>query len=134
MRDTDVAGRVLAQLRAQGVGILLDDFGTGYSSLGYLYSLPIDTLKIDRSFVAAMDVNRQNSEVLQAIADLARALGIDIIAEGVETEQQFTALLALRCRLGQGFFLAHPTAPETVTTWLAQRGSQPGVHLPPTKD
>ncbi len=132
MRDTDAASRLLSQLRAQGVGILLDDFGTGYSSLGYLYSLPIDTLKIDRSFVAAVDTSRQNSEVLQAIEALARAFGIDLIAEGVETEQQFTALLALRCRLGQGFYLAHPAPPETVTAWLAQPGSQGSVRLPPT--
>ena len=132
MRDTDAAGRLLAQLRAQGVGILLDDFGTGYSSLGYLYSLPIDTLKIDRSFVAAVDTNRQNSEVLQAIEALARALGIDLIAEGVETEQQFTALLALRCRLGQGFYLAHPAPAEAVTGWLTQAGEQAVLRLPPT--
>jgi diguanylate cyclase (GGDEF)-like protein/PAS domain S-box-containing protein len=132
MRDADTASQVLRQLRAQGVRVLLDDFGTGYSSLGYLYRLPIDSLKIDRSFVAAVDTSRQNSDVLQAIEGLARALGIDLIAEGVETEQQFTALLALRCRLGQGFYLAHPTPAETVTAWLTQRSSSSGARLPPT--
>lgn len=132
MRDTDAASRLLAELRAQGVGILLDDFGTGYSSLRYLYSLPIDTLKIDRSFVAAVDTSRQNSEVLQAIEALARALGIDLIAEGVETEQQFTALLALRCRLGQGFYLAHPAPADRVSAWLGRSGSQSVLRLPLT--
>jgi diguanylate cyclase (GGDEF)-like protein/PAS domain S-box-containing protein len=132
MQDMEWASRVLAQLRALGIGILLDDFGTGYSSLGHLYRLPIDTLKIDRSFVAALDLSRQTSEVFQAIAALARALGIDLIAEGVETEQQFTALLALRCRLGQGFYLAYPTPAETVAAWITGRDSHPVVRLPPT--
>lgn len=129
MSDTEAASQVLAQLRAKGIGIMLDDFGTGYSSLGYLYRLPIDTLKIDRSFVSAVDLSRQNGEIIEAIAALARALGIDLIAEGVETEAQFTALQALRCRHAQGFYLSEPEPAEAVTAWLSAQLAGRGLRV-----
>jgi diguanylate cyclase (GGDEF)-like protein/PAS domain S-box-containing protein len=129
MSDADAASEVLTQLRAKGIGIMLDDFGTGYSSLGNLYRLPIDTLKIDRSFVAAVDLNRQNAEIIEAIAALARALSIDLIAEGVETEAQLTALQALRCRHGQGFYLSAPVSAESVAAWLMARAPHGDLRL-----
>lgn len=101
--------RVLQQLRQAGVRIHLDDFGTGYSSLSLLGELPVDGIKIDRSFTAALGLDRNRSAVIQAITQLCHELGLSVIAEGVETEQQRQALLELRCQFGQGFLFGRPT-------------------------
>jgi EAL domain-containing protein (putative c-di-GMP-specific phosphodiesterase class I) len=110
---------MLERLRAIGVGAALDDFGTGYSSLSYLHSLPLRMLKIDRAFVHALgeDEHTTATTVVAAILALARALGIQVIAEGIETPAQRQALLEMGCELGQGYLLGRP-AP--IGQWLAR--------------
>ena len=100
--------RVLQQLRQAGVRIHLDDFGTGYSSLSLLGELPVDGIKIDRSFTAALGRDRNRSAVIQAITHLCQELGLSVIAEGVENEQQRQLLLGLRCEFGQGYLFGRP--------------------------
>ena len=99
---------MLAKLRALGVRISLDDFGTGYSSLSYLQSLPLDTLKIDRSFVAGIGTDEDKGEIIKLIVGLALTLGLEIVAEGTETAAQVEYLRALGCQFGQGYFFAKP--------------------------
>ncbi|MES2310946.1 MAG: EAL domain-containing protein [Pseudomonadota bacterium] len=101
----------LDRLRMIGVGAALDDFGTGYSSLSYLHSLPLRILKIDRAFVHELDkgANTSSTTVVAAILALARALNIQVIAEGIETEIQYGALMAMGCEMGQGYLLGHPS-------------------------
>src|SRR5207302_2943719 len=95
-------------LRALGVKLAIDDFGTGYSSLSYLHRFPIDTLKIDRSFVTRMSENNENTEIVRTIVVLAQNLGMDVIAEGVETNEQLVILQKLGCENGQGYFFSKP--------------------------
>jgi EAL domain-containing protein (putative c-di-GMP-specific phosphodiesterase class I) len=103
------ANRMLESLRRHGIGISLDDFGTGYSSLSYLHQYPVQALKIDRSFIADLRLDQGGSAlVVRAIIALAGALGMQVIAEGIETEIQHTALLQLGCEFGQGFLYARP--------------------------
>jgi len=106
MDDFESAAEMLFQLRALGVRLSIDDFGTGYSSLTYLHRFPIDTLKIDRSFVACMD--KENMEIVRTILMLAENLGMDAVAEGVETQEQLNLLRTLNCQNGQGFFFSKP--------------------------
>jgi len=102
---------VLRRLRALGVRLVLDDFGTGYSSLSYLKHLPLDTIKIDRSFVAGLDLAADRS-IVEAIIGLAHGLGISVVAEGIETTEQLEALRALGCDIGQGYLFAAALVPE----------------------
>ncbi len=104
----DKAVEMLNRLRALGIEIDIDDFGTGYSNLSYLMKLPISKLKIDRSFVAMIDENGNNDEIVRAIVTLARNLGLGVIAEGIETESQLNKLKQLECEGGQGFYFAEP--------------------------
>jgi predicted signal transduction protein with EAL and GGDEF domain len=108
MADAERARMVLADLKALGVRISLDDFGTGYSSLSYLQRFPVDTLKIDRSFVSEMDRNDGCREIVRTIMNLARTLGLEVIAEGTETAEQVRDLERLECRFGQGYFFSAP--------------------------
>jgi diguanylate cyclase (GGDEF)-like protein/PAS domain S-box-containing protein len=108
MENIDTAIGMLTQLRALGVGISIDDFGTGYSSLSYLHRFPIDTLKIDRSFVTQMTDNTENAEIVRTIVTLARSLDMDVIAEGVETREQLRQLGNLGCDYGQGYLFSRP--------------------------
>ncbi len=108
MGNTDAAIAVLLELRARGVEIQIDDFGTGYSSLSYLQKLPVDTLKIDRSFVGRIDEAGEKAEIVESIIALSRSLDLEVIAEGIETERQLSRLRALRCDLGQGYLWAQP--------------------------
>ena len=109
----DVAATVLADLRARGIQVHLDDFGMGYSSLHYLDRLPIDTIKIDRSFVSGTQSGR--GEFVDTIVALAHALGLTVVAEGVETEEQRTRLHAQGCEYGQGYLFAHPMSESEIT-------------------
>jgi EAL domain-containing protein (putative c-di-GMP-specific phosphodiesterase class I) len=103
MEDVEAAGVVLRRLRALGVQLWVDDFGTGYSSLIYLRRLPIDGLKIDRSFVGGLTASAEDRVIVESIVSLAHSLGLVALAEGVETEQQAERLRALGCDLAQGF-------------------------------
>jgi EAL domain-containing protein (putative c-di-GMP-specific phosphodiesterase class I) len=91
-----------------GVQLSIDDFGTGYSSLSYLHRFPIDTLKIDRSFVTRMIENTENAEIVRTIVVLAQNLGMDVVAEGVETPEQLMLLRELNCENGQGYLFSKP--------------------------
>jgi diguanylate cyclase (GGDEF)-like protein/PAS domain S-box-containing protein len=116
--DTETSVRVLSQLRTLGVRVALDDFGTGYSSLGSLQTLPIDYLKIDRSFVQAMDA-AGGVTVVASICQMAAALGMSCIAEGIETVEQAEVLSALSCGWGQGYLWAKPLAADEVVAFVA---------------
>jgi EAL domain-containing protein (putative c-di-GMP-specific phosphodiesterase class I) len=105
-------------LRASGVRFSIDDFGTGYSSLAYLSTLPIDSLKIDRSFVAGMRDKPQNVEIVRAVLTLGKALGRKIVAEGIETADQLRTLRELGVDVGQGYLLSRPLREEQVVDLL----------------
>jgi EAL domain-containing protein (putative c-di-GMP-specific phosphodiesterase class I) len=110
--------RILDNLRQHGVGIALDDFGTGYSSLSYLHQYPIETLKIDRTFITELAHPGSHSQpVVRAIQVLADSLQMQVIAEGIEEEAQQQALRQIGCRYGQGFLFARPQAAEV---WLGK--------------
>jgi diguanylate cyclase (GGDEF)-like protein/PAS domain S-box-containing protein len=108
MTDFDVTINRMNELRALGISLSIDDFGTGYSSLSYLQHLPINTLKIDRSFVQALDSKKANPTLVQVIVTMARQLGLNVVAEGVETLEQVRSLSLLSCDRLQGFYFAHP--------------------------
>jgi len=102
------AVQMLNEMRRTGIEINIDDFGTGYSNLGYLKKLPVSALKIDRSFVSMIDPEGNNDEIVRAIITLARNLGLQVIAEGIETAAQLQRLKELECEAGQGFLFAEP--------------------------
>ncbi|HEY0174233.1 MAG TPA: EAL domain-containing protein, partial [Pyrinomonadaceae bacterium] len=110
MDNIDAATEMLRQLRDLGVQLAIDDFGTGYSSLSYLHRFPIDTLKIDRSFVTRMANNTENIEIVRTIVMLAQVLGMDVVAEGVETKEQLKILRDLHCEYGQGYYFSRPAS------------------------
>jgi diguanylate cyclase (GGDEF)-like protein len=114
MRNTQMARRQLEEIKALGVHIAIDDFGTGYASLSQLQRLPIDTLKIDRSFVAALKDGERGHRLLRAILNMGRTLSLDVVAEGVEEPAQLSALETMGCKMCQGFLLAEPGPPELI--------------------
>jgi EAL domain-containing protein (putative c-di-GMP-specific phosphodiesterase class I) len=120
--DADTALEVLASLRRLGVSLLMDDFGTGYSSLHYLHTYPFDVLKIDRSFVARMTDGEQPLQIVRTIVELARVLGMDVVAEGIETHEQDALLRQLGCRFGQGFLFSRPQPAKTISRMLQLPG------------
>ncbi|WP_342618138.1 EAL domain-containing protein [Rhodoferax sp. GW822-FHT02A01] len=119
MDDAEYALRVLHALRDEGVPLYVDDFGTGYSSLSYLQKLPVDYIKIDQSFVAAMRNNRDSAMIVRSTIDLVHDLGHRTVAEGVETQEHWNMLSALGCDIAQGYFIARPMPSETFQAWLA---------------
>ncbi len=112
--------RTVEQLHEMGVRLAIDDFGTGYSSLAYLKRFPITTVKIDRTFVAGLGTDRSDTEIVRAVVSLGDALGLEVVAEGIETPAQLDALRDLGCRTGQGFLLARPAPADQLP---AQRAS-----------
>ncbi len=106
---------------------MLDDFGTGYSSLSYLRKLPLDTIKIDRSFVSGLGSDAADLPIIQAVISLAHGLGIDVVAEGIETAAQLACLRDLGCDRGQGFAFARPLPPDDLEAMLARSGDTPLV-------
>ncbi|MBW4494030.1 MAG: EAL domain-containing protein [Oscillatoria princeps RMCB-10] len=119
MENAAAAAEVLEKLRDRNINLCVDDFGTGYSSLSYLHRFPINTLKIDRSFVIEMAGDDENSEIVRAIVTLAHNLGMYVVAEGVETEKQLVQLWALQCEYGQGYFFSKPLRAEDAEALLA---------------
>ena len=121
--DNGTPLEVLSSLRRLGVSLLMDDFGTGYSSLHHLHTLPFDVLKIDRSFVARMTGgSKQPLQIVRTIVELARVLGMDVVAEGIETQEQYALLRQLGCRFGQGFLFSRPVAADTISEMLRLPG------------
>jgi len=129
MENVDIATNMLRQIRALGIELSIDDFGTGYSSLSYLHRFPLNTLKIDRSFVIHMTGNSENTEIVRTIVMLAKTLGMDVIAEGVETQEQLAQLWALDCKYGQGYFFSKPVS-GSVAGKLVQSGKQWPMSVP----
>lgn len=120
--DAPTALEVLGSLRRLGVSLLMDDFGTGYSSLHHLHSFPFDVLKIDRSFVTRMTGGEQALQIVRTIVELARALGMSVVAEGIETRAQYEMLQQLGCRYGQGYLFSKPLPVEEITRLLRLPG------------
>jgi predicted signal transduction protein with EAL and GGDEF domain len=123
MADPLRALDVLTRLRALGLRLSLDDFGTGHSSLAYLKRFPLDEVKIDRSFVLGMTDDENDAVIVRSTIDLARNLGLDVVAEGVENEAILRGLGALRCDVAQGFHVSRPLPPDELERWLADRTS-----------
>lgn len=120
MQDIGHTARTLQQLKAKGIRVAIDDFGTGHSSLSYLTRLPIDVLKVDRSFVIPLPHSQQDGEVVRAIIALARSLGLEVVAEGVEAATQQDFLLQQGCTLAQGYYFAHPMPAERIEPLLGR--------------
>lgn len=119
MRDAEATVATLTALRALGVHVAIDDFGTGYSSLAYLKRLPVDALKIDKSFIDDLAADTADAAIIEAIIALSHTLGLLVIAEGVETVQQADRLRALGCNLAQGYYFARPLPAEAIGLRLA---------------
>jgi EAL domain-containing protein (putative c-di-GMP-specific phosphodiesterase class I) len=113
----------LSELRALGVQLALDDFGSGYSSLRYLQKLPFDKLKVDRGFVTALDHSANGGVIIQAIVTFGRALGMSVVIEGVETEEQRVLLRLAGCKEMQGYLFAKPMSGEDIDRLLAKENS-----------
>lgn len=120
MDKAEHAIAVLQRIQACGIQISVDDFGTGYSSLAYLNRLPINTLKIDRSFVSQMTQDSKDFDIVKTIITLAHTLEIDVVAEGIETQAQLNLLRSLSCEYGQGYFFSKPLPPTDVPNWMQQ--------------
>jgi diguanylate cyclase (GGDEF)-like protein len=121
MADPVRAMEVLGRLRAMGLRLSLDDFGTGHSSLAYLKELPLDEVKIDRSFVSGMTADGNDAVIVRSTIDLARNLGLDVVAEGVEDEETLVELGVLRCDTAQGFHVSRALPASELEGWLAAR-------------
>ena len=127
MRDFDMTLGLLNRLKEIGVGLSLDDFGTGYSSLSLLRRMPIDTIKIDRSFVSAMKVDESGVRMVEAIVQLARLFRMKVVAEGIEQEEEANLLRNLACEFGQGWRFGRPTAPDACLDLLLKQRAVPKV-------
>ncbi|MDQ1323710.1 MAG: hypothetical protein QG587_1045, partial [Chloroflexota bacterium] len=119
MDQSEASVERLRGLRALGVKLALDDFGTGYSSLSYLRQLPLDTIKVDRSFVSGLGTDPADAPIVQAVISLAHGLGIEVVAEGIETEAQLALLRELACDRGQGYWFSRPLPEGAMETMLA---------------
>ena len=119
MADPSGAVEMLAKIKSLGIHLAIDDFGTGYSSLSYLHRFPLDTLKIDRSFISSMGDDGEGMEIARTIMPMANNLRLDVVAEGVETVQQFALLKKLHCKYGQGFYFSMPLSAEGTAALLA---------------
>src|SRR5438477_12062788 len=119
MGDPSAAVEMLLQIKALGIRLAIDDFGTGYSSLSYLHRFPLDTLKIDRSFISGGGEGN-SMEIARTIMPMAKNLRLDVVAEGVETIEQVTLLKRLQCKYAQGYYFSEPLAPEEVAPMLSE--------------
>ncbi|MEZ5758825.1 MAG: bifunctional diguanylate cyclase/phosphodiesterase [Emcibacteraceae bacterium] len=114
MENSDIARNILLDLKTYGLSLAVDDFGTGYSSLSYLSRIPADTIKIDRSFTSMLDSNQEGNNIIKVIIDLAKSLGMTIIAEGIETKAQMQKLKELGCHYGQGFLFSKAMSADKI--------------------
>jgi diguanylate cyclase len=121
MADPATAVGVLEALRAKGVGVSIDDFGSGNASIAYLAKLPVGELKIDRSFVTSMCESPREEAIVRTTIDLARHLGLHVVAEGIETAEVCERLAEMGCDTGQGYLISRPAPAEELTPWLASR-------------
>jgi diguanylate cyclase (GGDEF)-like protein len=121
MRDPERVQKMLTRLSRRGVRLAIDDFGSGYASLSHLKQLPVDVLKIDKSFVQNIGTNENDEAIVRSTIDLAHSLGIVVVAEGVESEEILRRLSAFDCDLAQGFTLSRPVPAEELTQWLAEQ-------------
>jgi EAL domain-containing protein (putative c-di-GMP-specific phosphodiesterase class I) len=126
VENIESAIEVLKKLRSMGIHIHIDDFGTGYSSLSYLHSLPIDALKIDRSFINKLSAKGENQEIIMSIISLAKSMNFDVVAEGVELDHQLAQMKELECRFGQGYLFSCPLEPGAIDAWVKAEGFKPG--------
>ncbi len=121
MDDAESTIETLGRLKGLGVGLAIDDFGKGYSSLNYVKRFPVDRLKMDRSLVGGICERPEDLAIARAVIALGRALGMEVVAEGVETAEQLELLRGLGCDHAQGYHLARPMAAEEVGAFLAER-------------
>lgn len=121
MDNAEMAVQLLNRLKALGVQLSIDDFGTGYSSLGYLHRFPVNTLKIDRSFVGRIGEAAENIEIVRTIVSLADNMGMEVVAEGVETLSQLMQLRKLKCQYGQGYLFSRPVDADSVSAWISRQ-------------
>ena len=119
MADPDRTQRILSEMHAWGLKLAIDDFGTGYSSLSRLKHLPVDILKVDRSFISRVDEDIDNASMVRAMIDLAQNLGMTPLAEGIETQGEVEFLIENRCPLGQGFHLGRPMPASEIPAFIA---------------
>jgi EAL domain-containing protein (putative c-di-GMP-specific phosphodiesterase class I) len=133
MNHTDATAAILQGLRERGVKVALDDFGTGYSSLSYLHRFPIDTLKIDQSFVNQISVESGGAPIVAAIISMARSLKLRVVAEGVETAAQLAFLQGLACDKAQGYYFSRPVPPAQFAEYF-QRRIPATLVTPPPRD
>jgi EAL domain-containing protein (putative c-di-GMP-specific phosphodiesterase class I) len=124
MTDPAAAIAILHQLSAAGVRLSIDDFGTGYSSLAYLKRLPVDEVKLDKSFVLGMTSDPDDAAIVRSTVELTRNLGLRMVAEGVEDQATWDALAAMGCELAQGYHLAPPMPPDQASAWLRRHLEQ----------
>jgi EAL domain-containing protein (putative c-di-GMP-specific phosphodiesterase class I)/GGDEF domain-containing protein len=120
-KDVESLGQTLQEIRAFGITISIDDFGTGESALGYLQHIPADILKIDQSFVRLLDSHEKDQILVRSTIDLAHALGVRVVAEGIETEEIYNILQGFGCDEGQGYFIARPVEGAAFFDWLGKR-------------
>lgn len=121
MENPEIVILMLKELKELGVQLSIDDFGTGYSSLSYLHRFPIDTLKVDRSFVSTMEEGSENGEMVRTVISLAKTLGMDVVAEGIETVHQLHQLRVLKCEYGQGYLFSRPIPIDDAAELLDDR-------------
>jgi len=127
MADRDRARAILTRLQHSGIQISIDDFGTGYSSLSYLRDLPIDELKLDRSFIFPMADDPRAAALVASAISLAHSLGLRMVAEGVETSVAYSELIRLGCDQAQGYFMSRPVTAAELDYWLSAR--RPADHV-----
>ena len=120
MKEPEKAAKALSEFRSMGISLAIDDFGTGYSSLAYLKQLPLDRLKIDRSFVEDIGTNNDDDIISRAIINLAHSLGMETVAEGIEHAEQLTFLRLEGCEIGQGYLFSKPLAAHELMAYIRE--------------
>jgi len=122
MSDPAKSDAAIQRLKEIGFHFSIDDFGTGYSSLSYLQKLPVNEIKIDKSFVAGLLTNPRSGAIVRSIIDLGRNLGLSIVAEGVEDQQTLESLVTLGCDVAQGYYMCRPNGAGEITRWMQESG------------